>query len=78
MKAFTTSIVSIALALLYSQANASPAVAVKFLQNRQAQVVSAIIQIFGEVLKGASLAWPETVLAWYAIFYVCSRHAWLT
>ena len=65
MKAFNSASLSIAAALLCSSANASPAA---LLQERQAaEITTAVLQIFREVLKGTKLAFPVESDAWYGI-----------
>jgi hypothetical protein len=50
-------------ALLCDQAVAGPLAPRK---GRGAEVASEIVKIFGEIFKGAGLAFPEKTDAWYA------------
>jgi cytochrome c556 len=66
MKAFKAPLTALAATLLLSQAGAIPAVPAVPIVRRQAfQIASAIAQIFGEIFKGANLAFDkESLRAW--------------
>jgi hypothetical protein len=65
MKGINTAILSMAAALFCGHANAIPTAPAKLLERAsKAEYVSAILQIFRQIVKGSKLAFDEKTNAW--------------